>query len=131
MEKKIANYFVNWSICNISDQKIPYAIEVEINNAIHTYARNYYSNQDYNKARAYEYLHKILLADIQGRDNDAFINILTENADNTIVWAGGLADYQEDYIIVAIHYGMDIAIYAFRTTNECNTFEMYEQEEEV
>ena len=129
MEKKIANYFVNWSINNATDKELPYRMAVEINRAIHTYARNYYSNQDFNKARAFEYLQKILIADMREKDMCDFMNIFTER-DNVIVYAGGLSCYDDDHIIIAFHNETSINVYAFRTYNECNTFEMFEYEEE-
>jgi hypothetical protein len=129
MEKKIANYFVNWSIDNATDKALPYSMAVEINRAIHTYARNYYNNQDFNKARAFEYLQKILIADMREKDFCDFMNIFTER-DNVIVYAGGLSCYDDDYIIIAFHNEIQINVYAFRTYNECNTFEMFEYEEE-
>lgn len=130
MQKKIADYFMNWSINNATDKDLPYDMEIAINNAIHTYARNFYSNQDYNKARAFEYLQKIAIADLREKDKNNFISILTENADNVIAYVGGLSCYGDDYLIIAFHHGLAINVYAFRTYNECDTFSMFEYESE-
>ena len=130
MEKKIMNYFVNWSIDNATDKKLPYDMDTEIENAIHTYLRNYNSNQDYNKARAFEYLRKIIVANLYDSDKYDFEAILTEDCNTVITYAGGFAGYDTDYIIVVFHQGLNFNIYAFRTYNECDTFTMFEYESE-
>ena len=130
MEKKIMNYFINWSINNATDKKLPYDMETEIENAIHTYLRNYHSNQDYNKARAFEYLQKIIVADLYDSDKYDFEAILTEDYNTVITYAGGFAGYDADYIIIVFQQGFNFNIYAFRTYNECDTFTMFEYESE-
>lgn len=130
MEKKIMSYFINWSINNATDKKLPYDMETEIENAIHTYLRNCHSNQDYNKARAFEYLQKIIIADLYKYDKYDFEAILTQNNDTVIAYAGGFAGYNADYIIVVFQQGLNFNIYAFETYNECDTFTMFEYESE-
>ena len=132
MEKKIAGYTVNWSINNIADAKLPYEMEVAINNALHTYVRNELTDsKDYNKARAFEYLQKILCADIRDRDMSDFMAIFTEDREMRIAYAGGLECYDDDYIVIAFHrpHSMHFDIYAFTTYNECNIFDLYTFEE--
>lgn len=130
MEKKIMNYFVNWSINNATDKKLPYNMETEIENAIHTYLHNYHSNQDYNKARAFEYLQKIIVADLYNSDKYDFEAILTEDYNTVITYAGGFAGYDADYIIVVFQQDFNFNIYAFETYNECDTFTMFKYESE-
>ena len=130
MEKKIMNYFVNWSINNATDKKLPYNMETEIENAIHTYLRNCHSNQDYNKARAFEYLQKIIVADLYNSDKYDFEAILTEDYNTVITYAGGFAGYDADYIIVVFQQDFNFNIYAFETYNECDTFTMFKYESE-
>ena len=130
MEKKIMNYFINWSINNATDKKLSYDMETEIENAIHTYLRNCHSNQDYNKARAFEYLQKIIIAGLRDYDKYDFEAIFTENSDTIITYAGGFAGYDADYIIIVFQQGFNFNIYAFRTYNECDTFTMFEYESE-
>lgn len=130
MEKKIMSYFVNWSINNATDKKLPYDMETEIENAIHTYLRNCHSNQDYNKARAFEYLQKIIVADLYDSDKYDFEAILTEDYNTVITYAGGFAGYDADYIIVVFQQDFNFNIYAFETYNECDTFTMFKYESE-
>ena len=118
MEKKIANYTVNLSINNICSEYLPYDMEVEIHNTLHRYVRNDMSdNKDYNKARSFEYLQKILYADMRDRDMNDFMSIFTEDREMKIAYAGGLEGYNDDYIIIAFHrpYSMHFDIYAFAT----------------
>lgn len=132
MEKKIANYTVNLSINNICSEYLPYDMEVEIHNTLHRYVRNDMSdNKDYNKARSFEYLQKILYADMRDRDMDDFMSIFTADREMKIAYAGGLEDYNDDYIIIAFHrpYSMHFDIYAFATYNECDIFDLYTFEE--
>ena len=128
MEKKIAGYTVNWSINNIAHAQIPYDMQVEIRNALHTYARNELTdNKDFNKARAFEYLQKVLYADMRDKDMADFMSIFTEDKEMRIAYAGGLRCYDDDYIIIAFHrpYTMQFDVYAFDTYNECDTFDLY------
>ena len=132
MEKKIAGYTVNWSINNIVNAKLPYEMEVAINNALHTYVRNDMTDsKDYNKARSFEYLQKILYADMRDRDMSDFMAIFTEDRDMMIAYAGGLECYNDDYIIIAFHrsHSMHFDIYAFATYNEGDIFDLYTFEE--
>lgn len=132
MEKKIAGYTVNWSINNICTEHLPYDMEVEINNILHRYVRNDITdNKDYNKARSFEYLQKILYADMRDRDMDVFMSIFTEDKEMKIAYAGGIECYNDDYIIIAFHrpYINHFDIYAFSTFNECNIFDLYAYEE--
>ena len=129
MDKKIAGYTVNWSINNAPTASIPYDMEVEIHNALHTYAFNELTNnEDYNKARAFEYLQKILFADMR-RDKDMadFMAIFTEDKETRIAYAGGLRCYDDDYIIIAFHrpHSMQFDVYAFDTYNEGDIFDLY------
>lgn len=132
MEKKIAGYTVNWSINNICAQHLPYDMDVEINNILHRYVRNDMTdNKDYNKARSFEYLQKILYADMRDRDEIDFIAIFTEDKEMKIAYAGGLRCYDDDYIIIAFQrpYSMHFDIYAFATYNEGDIFDLYTIEE--
>ena len=132
MEKKIAGYTVNVSINNIADSKLPCDMEIEINNTLHRYVRNELTDsKDYNKARAFEYLQKILYADMRDRDMVDFMSIFTEDRDMMIAYAGGLECYNDDYIIIAFHrpYSMHFDIYAFSTYNEGDIFDLYTFEE--
>lgn len=132
MEKKIGIFDINWSLCNMPDGKFPYELEVEMHNAIHRYVRNTMSdNQDYNKARSFEYLQKILYADMWGRDYDDFMSIFTEARNMMIVFAVGVRCYDDDYIIIAFHepHTTQINVYAFCTYNEGDIFDLYECEE--
>ena len=132
MEKKIAGYTVNWSINNIVNAKLPYEMEVAINNALHTYVCNDMTDsKDYNKARSFEYLQKILYADMRDRDMSDFMAIFTEDRDMMIAYAGGLECYNDDYIIIAFHrsHSMHFDIYAFATYNEGDIFDLYTFEE--
>lgn len=133
MDKKIAGYTVNWSINNAPIASLPYEMEVEIHNALHTYARNELTdNKDYNKARAFEYLQKILYADMRDKDYADFMAIFTEDREKRIAYAGGLRCYDDDYIIIAFHrpYSMHFDIYAFDTYNEGDIFDLYTIDEE-
>lgn len=134
MEKKLAGYYVNWSINNVTDE-LPYEMDVEIHNAIYGYARNARcENRDYNKARSFEYLQKILCADFRKDDEyDAFMSIFTEDREMQIAYAGVIEDYQGDrYVIVAFSplYSDRIDIYGFETWNECDMFKAFQCEEE-
>lgn len=132
MEKKIAGYTVNVSINNIADSKLPCDMEIEINNTLHRYARNDMTDsKDYNKARSFEYLQKILYADMRDKDMADFMAIFTEDRDMMIAYAGGLECYNDDYIIIAFHrpYSMHFDIYAFATYNEGDIFDLYAIEE--
>lgn len=132
MEKKIAGYTVNVSINNIADSKLPCDMEIEINNILHRYVRNDMTDsKDYNKARSFEYLQKILYADMRDRDMADFMSIFTEDRDMMIAYAGGLECYNDDYIIIAFHrpYSMHFDIYAFSTYNEGDIFDLYTFEE--
>lgn len=134
MEKKIAGYYINWSINNVTAE-LPYEMDVEINNAIHEYARNALcDNRDYNKARSFEYLQKILYADFR-RDKEYadFMAIFTEDREMQIAYAGMVEDYEGDkYIIVAFAplHSNCISIYGFETWNEGDIFEAFQCEEE-
>lgn len=133
MEKKIAGYTVNVSINNIADSKLPYEMEVDINNTLHRYVRNELTDsKDYNKARAFEYLQKILYADMRDRDMVDFMAIFTEDRDMMIAYAGGMSNHDGDYIVIAFHrpYSMGFDIYAFETYNEGDIFPMYKLDEE-
>lgn len=128
MEKKIAGYTVNVSINNIADSKLPCDMEIEINNTLHRYVRNELTDsKDYNKARAFEYLQKILYADMRDRDMVDFMAIFTEDREMRIAYAGGLEGYDGDYIIIAFHrpHSMHFDIYAFSTYNEGDIFDLY------
>ena len=132
MEKKIAGYTVNWSINNIANSKLPYDMEVEISNILHRYVRNELTdNKDYNKARSFEYLQKILYADMRDKDMADFMAIFTEDKEMRIAYADGLQCYGDDYIIIAFHrpYSMHFDIYAFNTYNEGYIFDLYTFEE--
>ena len=133
MEKKIAGYSVNWSINNICAESLPYDMNIEINNILHRYARNDMTDsKDYNKARSFEYLQKILYADMRNADVADFMAIFTEDKDMMIAYAGGLRCYDDDYIIIAFHrpYSMHFDIYAFATYNEGDIFDLYTADEE-
>ena len=133
MEKKINGYTVNWSINNACTEYLPYDMGVEVNNILHRYVRNGLTdNKDYNKARSFEYLQKILYADMRDKDMADFMAIFTEDRDMMIAYAGGMSNYSGDYIIVAFHrpYSMYFDIYAFETYNEGDIFPMYELDEE-
>ena len=87
MEKKIANYTVNLSINNICSEYLPHDMEVEIHNTLHRYVRNDITdNKDYNKARSFEYLQKILYADMRDRDMNDFMSIFTEDREMKIAY---------------------------------------------
>lgn len=133
MEKKIAGYTVNLSINNACTECLPYDMEVEVNNILHRYARNDMTDsKDYNKARSFEYLQKILYADMRDRDMADFMSIFTEDRGMVIAYAGGLECYNDDYIIIAFHrpHSMHFDIYAFATYNEGDIFDLYTFEEE-
>ena len=133
MEKKIAGYTVNWSIINIHSEYLPHAMEIEINDALHRYVRNELTdNKDYNKARAFEYLQKVLYADMRNRDMDDFMAIFTADREMRIAYAGCVECYEDDYIIIAFHrpYSMHFDIYAFATYNECDIFDLYSLDDE-
>lgn len=132
MEKKIAGYTVNLSINNACTEYLPYDMEVEVNNILHRYARNDMTeSKDYNKARSFEYLQKILYADMRDKDMADFMSIFTEDREMKIAYAGGLECYNDDYIIIAFHrpYSMHFDIYAFSTYNEGDIFDLYTFEE--
>ncbi len=132
MEKKIAGYTINWSINNTCAECLPYDMAVEVNNILHRYVRNDMTDsKDYNKARSFEYLQKILCADMRDRDMIDFMAIFTEDREMQIAYAGGLECYNDDYIIIVFHrpHSMHFDIYAFATYNEGNIFDLYTFEE--
>lgn len=132
MEKKIAGYTVNWSINNTYMEYLPHDMEIEVNNILHRYVRNDMTDsKDFNKARSFEYLQKILYADMRDRDMADFMSIFTEDREMKIAYAGGLQCYNDDYIIIAFHrpYSMHFDIYAFSTYNEGDIFDLYTFEE--
>lgn len=133
MEKKIMGYDINMSINNACTTVLPHDMAIEINNVLHTYVENHImGNHDYNKARSFEYLQKIIYADMRDRDMDDFMAIFTQERDMMIAYAGGMENYDDDYIIVAYHrpYSCQFDIYAFPTYNECDTFKMFTFDEE-
>lgn len=133
MEKKIAGYTVNLSINNTCTTYLPYDMEVEINNIFHRYVRNELTDsKDYNKARSFEYLQKILYADMRDKDIADFMAIFIEDREMRIAYAGGLSCCGDDYIIIAFHrpYSMHFDIYAFITYNEGDIFDLYTFDDE-
>lgn len=133
MEKKMLNFEINWSINNIADNALPYDMDIEMHNALHSYIlRDLQGEKDYNKARAFEYLRKILNAQFRyNREEEAFMDIFAED-DNIIAYADMVKCYDDDFIIVAFHpeHSFRINVYAFATWNEGDIFEGFEYEEE-
>ena len=129
MEKKIGHLHINMSINN-AVASLPNGMEVELHNTIFDYSK---SDDIINKAKAFEYLQKILYADFaKDRIYDQFMNIFTEDKDTMIVYAGGLSTLDDDYIIIAFHrnWNNQVSVYAFETYNEGDIFEMWQADDE-
>ena len=132
LQKTINHYSVNLSINNATDRDLPYLMEIEMTSMLLKFTYNAIKNTDYIKARAFEYLQKILYADLCAGDDADFLNILLEDKDNIIAYAGGLESYGNDYIIVAIKPACSDSfnIYAFSTYNEGDIFDLYKYKED-
>lgn len=128
MEKKILHYDVNWSINNIADSALPYDMDIEMYNALHSFVLN---TEEANKARAFDYLHKILKADFYlDRDYEAFMDIFASD-NNIIAYAGVVECYDDEYLVVAFapDWSMSFNVYAFTTWNEGDAFEVFKYDE--
>lgn len=131
LEKNIHGYDV--ALCfdvNIENNKLPYKMEREIYNTLFHYVSN---NELYNKARAFEYLQKILYADLHPSDEEAFLENFFSDKKMMIAYAGAVENYIDGnyYIIVAFHdpNTSKFNICNYETYNEGNVFDLYEYEE--
>lgn len=127
MQKKILHYDINWSINNIADSALPYDMDVEMYNTLHSFILN---KEEVNKARAFDYLHKILKADFyRDCDYEDFMDIFTSD-DSIIAYAGVVECYDDEYLIIAFapQCSMSINVYAFLTWNEGDAFEVFKYE---
>lgn len=132
LEKNIHSYDV--ALCfdaNIEKNKLPHKMEREICNTLFHYVSN---NELYNKARAFEYLQKILYAGLCFDDEADFMNKFCNDKKMMIAYAGAVENYIDGnyYIIVAFHdpHTFKFEICNYETYNEGDIFDLYEYEED-
>ena len=132
LEKNIHGYDV--VLCfdaNIEKNKLPYKMEREMYNTLFHYVSN---NELYNKARAFEYLQKILYSDLHLHDEEAFMENFFSDEEMMIAYAGAVENYIDGnyYIIVAFHdpNTSKFKICNYETYNAGDIFDLYEYAED-
>lgn len=109
----------------------PYDMEVDLHNAIHSYLRNGGMLFTEHRAKAFDYLNKILYTEMDVNKLMDFIDNLNEEEGSMIVWASGLATEEEDYIIVALQKPsrMAVELYSYEMSYDGTTLPIYEEDE--
>lgn len=109
----------------------PYDMEVDLHNAIHSYLHKGGRLLEEHKAKAFDYLNKILYTEMNIHELMDFIDNLNEEEGSMIVWAGGLTTEEEDYIIVALQKPsrMTIELYSYKMSYDGTTLPIYKEDE--